>query len=312
MKLRVRKREPLSVVMDIEGVDSRGHVRVALEGLADREFAITKALHRLMLEPLDHYFAEVASFDLTLPEMGTRRVSLSTIADFPHAVLEGSLGVWRKALAFLILSPPEREAWMNLKATLRREIQWLLGRAAAKDALRRHFHEHADRRFAPADLVIQNDAAGRPVVSGAWQANLPSRPEISISHTDGMVVAVAAGMEDGARIGVDTEKIRTPSQDLLDGAFSEAELALLPSGTRESESQRSEWVFRFWCAKEAVGKALGSGVPLDPKQFVLTRADAQSGIVAVRPPAGGEVGAATFRRDEHVFAVAAWRTPASR
>jgi phosphopantetheinyl transferase len=150
------------------------------------------------------------------------------------------------------------------------------------------------------------------VVSGAWQADLPSRPEISISHTDGMVVAVAAGMEDGARIGVDTEKIRTPSQDLLDAAFSEAELALLPSGTRESESQRSEWVFRFWCAKEAAGKALGSGVPLDPKQFVLTRADAQSGIVAVRPPVVGEVLAATFRRDEHAFAVAAWRTTGSR
>lgn len=312
LKLRVRKREPLSVTMDIEGIDSLGDVRLALEGLADREFPITPALHRLMMEPLNHYFAEVGSLDLALPETGTTRISLSTVADFPQEVLEGSFGVWRKALAFLILSPPEREEWMRLKAPLRREIQWLLGRVAAKDALRNHFHENADRWFAPADLMIGNDGAGRPVVSGAWQSDLPGRPEISISHTDGMVVAIAAGVEDGARVGVDTEKIRKPSQDLLDGAFSDAELALLPLGTRESESQRSEWVFRLWCAKEAVGKALGSGVPLDPRQFALTRADAQSGMVAVRPQGGGEVHAVTFRRDQHVFAVAVLPTTGSR
>jgi phosphopantetheinyl transferase len=119
-------------------------------------------------------------------------------------------------------------------------------------------------------------------------------------------------MEDGARVGVDTEKIRTPSQDLLDGAFSEADLALLPLGAGEPGSQRSEWVFRFWCAKEAVGKALGSGVPLDPRQFALTRVDAQSGLVAVRPQGGGEVLVATFRRDQHVFAIALLRTTGAR
>ena len=304
LKLRVQKREPQSVAMDIEGVDSLGNVRIALEGLADREFPITPALHRLIMEPLDQQFAEVQSFDLAVPGMATRRMSLSTIADFPHDLLAGSFGVWRKALAFLILSPPEREEWRRLKAPLRREIPWLLGRAAAKDALRHHFQRTAGLRFAAADLMIRNEDTGRPVLDGIWRGNLPGRPEISISHTDGMVVAIAGGTEDDARVGVDAEKIRTPSQDLLDGAFSDADLALLPSGTRESESQRSEWVFRFWCAKEAVGKALGSGVSLDPREFAVVRADAQSGLVVVRPQRGGEVHAATFRRDQHVFAVA--------
>jgi malonyl CoA-acyl carrier protein transacylase/phosphopantetheinyl transferase len=311
LRLRVRKREPSRVVMDVEGVDSSGNVRLALEGLADREFPITPALHRLIMEPRGHYFADVQPLELAIPDGGRTRVALSTIAGFPHEVLDSAFGVWRKALAFLILSPPEREEWMRLAVPLRREILWLLGRAAAKDALRSHFHEKADRWFAPADLMIRNDATGRPVLSGGWQTDLPGRPEVSISHTDGMVVAVAAGMEDGTRVGVDTEKIRTPSQDLLDGAFSGAELALLPSGTRESESQRSEWIFRFWCAKEAVGKALGSGVPLDPRQLAVSRADAQSGVVGVRPQGGGEVLASTFRRDQHVFAVAALRTTGS-
>jgi phosphopantetheinyl transferase len=310
LKLRVQKRDSVGVAMHVEGVDSLGNVRLALEGLADREFPITPALHRLIMEPLDHYFAEVESFDLALTDMGGSRLSLSTIVGFPHALLEGSFGVWRKALAFLILSPPEREEWMRLKAPLRREIPWLLGRAAAKDALRHHFQGSAGVRFAAADLVIRNEDTGRPVLDGIWRANLPGRPEISISHTDGMVVAIAASTEDGARVGVDAEKIRTPSQDLLDGAFSDSELALLPLGATESESLRSEWVFRFWCAKEAVGKALGSGVSLDPREFAVMRADAQSGVVTVRPQRGGEVPAATFRRDQHVIAVAVLRQPA--
>jgi len=256
------------------------------------------------MEPLHHCFAAVQSFDLALPATNTVRVSLSTILDLPTRRLESSFGAWRKSLALLILSPPEREEWMGLKVSVPREIQWLLGRAAAKDALRAYFREKADRWFAPAELMIRNEGTGRPVVSGGWRTELPGRPEISISHTDGMVVAIAAGTDDGGHVGVDTEKVRTPSQDLLDGAFAGAELALLPGCAQEPEPWRSEWVFRFWCAKEAVAKALGSGVPLDPVQLAVSRADARSGLVAVRPPGGDEALAATFRRGRHVLAVA--------
>jgi len=80
----------------------------------------------------------------------------------------------------------------------------------------------------------------------------------------------------------------------------------------ESESRRSEWVFRLWCAKEAVGKALGSGVPLDPGQLAVSQVDVGRGRVGVRPPGGGEVLAETFRRDQHVFAVAVLPTNVPR
>jgi malonyl CoA-acyl carrier protein transacylase/phosphopantetheinyl transferase len=304
MKMRVRRREPLSVVLSSEAIDAQGSVLAALEDVALREFQITPALNRLMMEPLRHYLAEVQSFDLALPGTGARRIMLGAVRDFPTDILESSFGVWRKALAFLILSPPEREEWMGLKGTVTREIQWLLGRAAAKDALRGHFHEKHNRWFAPAELVITNDAAGRPTLGGGWRTELPGRPEISISHTDGMAVGVASAADDGARLGVDAEKVRTPSQDLLDGAFSEADLRHLPPEARESDDLRSEWVFRLWCAKEAVGKALGSGVSLDPRQFAVSGVDPARGLVAIRPQSGAEAVAATFRRGQHVLAVA--------
>ena len=308
MKMRVRRSEPVSVVLSSEAIDGEGRVRSALEDVALREFQITPALSRLMMEPLHHYFADVHSLDLALPGTAPRRISLAAIEGFPNEILESSFGVWRKTLAFLILSPPEREEWMGLKVAVPREIQWLLGRAAAKDALRGHFHEKDDRWFAPAELMIKNDAAGRPLLGGGWRAELPGRPEISISHTDGLVVAVAAGAEDGARVGVDVEKIRTPSQDLLDAAFSEADLAHLPPEARDSDALRSEWVFRLWCAKEAVGKALGSGVSLDPRQFAVSGVDAARGLVAIRPQSGAEAVAATFRREQHALAFAVLTT----
>jgi phosphopantetheine--protein transferase-like protein len=117
-----------------------------------------------------------------------------------------------------------------------------------------------------------------------------------------MAVAVAAAMPSGGRIGVDTEKIRTPSQDLLDAAFSSEELGLLQ---QTPEADRSEWVFRFWCAKEAVGKALGSGVPLDPRELAVTASDGQTGVVTVRLRTGDHAPVTTFQQGQHVFAIAA-------
>jgi malonyl CoA-acyl carrier protein transacylase/phosphopantetheinyl transferase len=304
MKMRVRRAEPLSVVLSSEAIDAEGRVRSALEEVALREFQVTPALSRLMMEPTRHYFADVESFDLALPGRPSRRITLGAVRDFPIEILESSFGVWRKTLAFLILSPPEREEWMSLKVSLPREIQWLLGRAAAKDALRGHFQQRSGRWFAPAELMLATDPSGRPVLRGGWHAELPGRPEVSISHTDGLVVAAAAGEDDGARVGVDAERIRTPSQDLLDAAFSEADLLRLPAEARGSDAARSEWVFRLWCAKEAVGKALGSGVSLDPRQFAVTAADPTTGLVAVRPPGGSDTVAATLRRDQHVLAFA--------
>jgi len=52
-----------------------------------------------------------------------------------------------------------------------------------------------------------------------------------------------------------------------------------------------------------VGKALGSGVSLDPRRFAVTGVDAGRGLVAIRPERGAEAVAATFRHGHHATAV---------
>ena len=124
-----------------------------------------------------------------------------------------------------------------------------------------------------------------------------------------MVAAAAAG---SCRLGVDTEKVQPPSQDFLDGAFSAGEMAGIPGNTGE---ERAEWVLRAWSAKEAVGKALGSGVPYNPRELAVQAVDAATGTVTLRASGemlaaagaadGSELSASTFRQGDHVLAIAA-------
>lgn len=94
-------------------------------------------------------------------------------------------------------------------------------------------------------------AYGKPFVAGA--------PAFSISHSKG-VVAVAfcpAGL--GDRIGVDVEAIRTDLHvdDLISLVCHPNELAVLSA--MSGETKRSMF-YRCWTRKEAVLKAMGSGL----------------------------------------------------
>ena len=48
-----------------------------------------------------------------------------------------------------------------------------------------------------------------------------------------------------------------------------------------------EWVTRAWCAKEAAGKAAGTGLPNGPKSYEIRRIDALTGSIAVFPCVAG-------------------------
>jgi phosphopantetheinyl transferase len=92
------------------------------------------------------------------------------------------------------------------------------------------------------------------------------------------VIALAA---DGARYrgcGIDVERL--PSRPRVPGeaAFEAEEIALLD---RWPPGERGLWEVRMWCAKEAVGKALGIGVEGDPRSLRVEAVD-PTGVVGVR------------------------------
>jgi phosphopantetheinyl transferase len=201
------------------------------------------------------------------------------VKDFPEGFFTVHGGVWQRPLAHLVLSRRERELWRSLDTPEPRRLEWLLGRLVAKTALRLHLEEHHGLRLLPADIEILPDAEGRPLASGAWVGQVPRVPLLSVSHADGVVLAVVGEADAAMGIGVDLERagrLGAAGEAVAFDAGERALLASLPDGGQES------WPLRAWSAKEAVAKALGLGLAGGPRALVIERIDAATGIARLR------------------------------
>jgi acyl transferase domain-containing protein/phosphopantetheinyl transferase len=144
--------------------------------------------------------------------------------------------------------------------------QWLLGRIAVKDAVRGYLWRTDPEPVFPAEIGVSNEEVGRPRVTGVHGRRLPGL-DVSIAHRAEVGVAIA-GPRGGAGVGIDVEEIVDRPESTVDIALTEGELALLA----QLGGPRSVWFTRFWAAKEAVGKALGTGLAGQPRRFAVTAA----------------------------------------
>jgi phosphopantetheinyl transferase len=171
------------------------------------------------------------------------------------AFLDSSHGVWLKTLAYLVLNVRERETWYAMTTAVpKRRQEWLLGRCAAKDAVRTLLRKRG-LDVCAADVEIVTDASGRPRVEGFWKRDTGVEPVVSISHSDGIAAAIA-GLG-GERLGFDMERSGKDPRDFADIAFTAGEKELLAS---TGNTPHDEWALRMWCARESLSKALGTGL----------------------------------------------------
>src|SRR5260370_10668405 len=109
------------------------------------------------------------------------------------------------ALADLILNPLEKDHWTQMRAVDKRRHEWLLGRYAAKSAVRLLLERHLDMQPSFAEIAIVPDPYGCPRVEGAWiTADL--QPSLSIAHSQGTAVALAA-LDPGVLIRIDLARL---------------------------------------------------------------------------------------------------------
>jgi phosphopantetheinyl transferase/acyl carrier protein len=173
-------------------------------------------------------------------------------------------------LADLILSPDEREHWRSMRAVEKRRHEWLLGRCAAKQAVQSVLERNLDLHLSPTDIEIVlffNYRGGPPAPA----------PALSIAHSQGTAVALAV-LDPHARVGIDLESLSHRREDFQTIAFSSDERSLLAALPPD---WRQEWALRMWCAKEAVGKALGRGLSAGLLAFHITRVETASGMIEV-------------------------------
>ncbi|MEK7855246.1 MAG: 4'-phosphopantetheinyl transferase superfamily protein [Acidobacteriota bacterium] len=158
-------------------------------------------------------------------------------------------------LARRYLREAERQVYQRLG---KKRQSWICGRVAAKDAIRNYLWSSGyPHDIFPAEIWIENDAAGKPVVS-ELPGGIPL--SVSISHKEGLGVANVGRSED---IGIDIEKIAPRETSFENAAFSANEIAMIP------QEDRSEWITRFWSAKEAFAKSTGLGLQGVPSKFAI-------------------------------------------
>jgi len=265
-QVRIQDTSPQLLKADIDFVDSAGKVCMRVIGWQDWRFFWPPEVYKFWKFP-----------ERTVPSMSLNLFGGESANEIDCRVAKSwgsmSAGMWQNSWACLLLGQEERRTFQSLKSEKRR-AEWLLGRTAAKDAVRALVKKQKGIELYPADVCI-NSQEGKPVVSGKWVDECGQDISLSLSHKDDVAVAVA-GIS--GNVGVDVERLRELKPSFESAAFSEKEKSLVDN---LGATERNEWLLRFWCAKEAVGKAFGVGLKGGPQGQTVTRVDAVGGRIWV-------------------------------
>jgi acyl transferase domain-containing protein/phosphopantetheinyl transferase len=237
-------------------IDETGRVIARLEGLQEIYLTLPQDYHYCRQNPPATYWSE-PWFQMETGLVCRRILPQS------ERFLEALGGVMKHIVAHLKLNAKEREYWYGLPEKGHRRREWLLGRIAAKDALRQWAKQTFQLELAPVDIQILSTQSGKPLVHCPELERLVQLPDLSISHSRGYIVAALASP--GSCIGIDVQRLEgIRVDDLLSGAFTQQELNLL---AQQPQLDRSRSIVGLWCAKEAAAKAAGMGLMGDPRQW---------------------------------------------
>jgi phosphopantetheinyl transferase len=237
-------------------IDETGQVIARLEGLQEIYLTLPQDYHYCRKNPPATYWSE-PWFQMETGLLCRRILPQS------ERFLEALGGVMKHIVAHLMLNAKEREHWYGLPEKGHRRCEWLLGRIAAKDALRQWAKQTFQRELAPVDIQILSTQSGKPLVHCPELERLAQLPDLSISHSRGYIVAALASP--GRCIGIDVQRLEgIRVDDLLSGAFTQQELDLLAP---LPQPDRSRSIVGLWCAKEAAAKAAGMGLMGNPRQW---------------------------------------------
>ena len=254
-------------------INEDGKLWMRLEAWEDKSFDLLPSIQQFLLSPIK----VIPSIRWDAPIASWHNPSLFYCCRI-ETLFRGDEDFWSRVFAHLILNHKERQFFSNLGKSKNRQIQWLMGRLVAKDAVRMFLKQRYEMELGPVDVEIAQDEYGCPVPQGAWAKEIKAVPALSLAHTNGIAVAIAGYQNAGQNVGIDIEEIHSLEQGFEAMAFAPKEVELLDSVT---ESARQQWVFRFWSAKEAAAKALGRGLAEGPQSLAVQTLDVKTGIVKI-------------------------------
>ncbi|MBT1187341.1 4'-phosphopantetheinyl transferase superfamily protein [Streptomyces sp. CJ_13] len=240
---RVREVRDVTVRGDLELCDAAGRVWARIDGWTYRRFGADERVWPMKFTP------EVCGIGEPQPAGWCLARRRWTDPASQELVMRRYLGAAERA-AYERLAPRAR-------------APWLLGRIAAKDALRQLLWDGGAGPVFPVEVPVGNDPSGRPVVGGALAAGV----RLSIAHKDRLAVAI---VHPGRRVGIDVEPVTADPGALIRVALTPDELRLAEELAARDATGLPAALTALWCAKEAAAKAHGTGLGGRPRDWRVT------------------------------------------
>ncbi len=209
----------------------------------------------------------------------------------------------RLPAARVTMAPSELAEFLALDVPNTERVDWLFGRIAAKDAVRIVWNERYGERLFPADILIGHDSQGRPVASLRNGATPTDFPNVSVSHSHGIMAALAAIHR---YVGIGLKKVEPRDAPFVNQAFTRDEQNLLG----QSDLPTDDLATRFLCAKEAVRNALGRALSEAPHSLAVCWMNRPGNLLGVQlgdalsqqyPLLAGRTLAVTVHRDKEMI-----------
>ncbi|KMQ65189.1 beta-ketoacyl synthase [Chryseobacterium angstadtii] len=213
-----------------------GKVWCAITGWQNRRLEIDQPLWNVSMSPLHNRLSEEIA-----PEVFFFHQAYTRVASWDFILKR-------------YFNQTEKKHHQQLLPNKRKE--WMVSRVAVKDAVRNLLREKKNHPCYPITFEIGKDEVGKPYLIGDVTEDI----HVSLAHKGKDAVGIARL---GGSVGIDMETIEERSSGFYDLVFTDAELALL------KDRDQAEWTTRFWTAKEAYAKFLGTGLKGNPKTFEI-------------------------------------------
>ncbi|MFJ6793011.1 beta-ketoacyl synthase N-terminal-like domain-containing protein [Streptomyces sp. NPDC091268] len=255
---RIREVRDVTVRGDLELVDAAGRLWARIDGWTYRRFGADERVWPMKFTP------EVCGIGEPQPAGWCLARRRWTDPASQELVMRRYLGAAERAV-YEGVSPRAR-------------APWLLGRIAAKDAVRQLLWDGGAGPVFPAEVRVGNDPGGRPFADGPSALGL----RLSLAHKDRLAVALAHRTQP---VGIDVETVTADPGALIRVALTAAELRLAEALSERAGAELPVALTLLWCAKEAAAKAEGAGLGGRPRDWAVAD-DPGSGGLRVLSPAG--------------------------
>ena len=273
-RVRVTHVDDDTVISDIDVVAADGTLRARMHHWEDRRLDLPRRLYDFRIAPDEVLLSD--EWPQGIDGLGAAGAAKACRLRIPRRLLEAHGGIWLRVLAYLVLGSNERQQWHRLAAApMQRRLHWLAGRIVAKDAVRLLLRQRLGLLRA-CDIEIYGEPGERPRARGPWTQAIGRAPHVTIAHAGEEAIAIATDGDACDGIGVDIESVGRVGEIVRDAALTTQEREWLAA---LEEHARPEWTTRMWCAKEAVGKALGCGLTNGGQDLEVCDVDRARGVL---------------------------------